>query len=256
MEYSINLILSLLCGIVVNTYDDIIDNKLQIDMFYVNITKYFAITLFSILFYNDIVFSLLWFSMAFVSFLMDIFYTSKLLENKDTLEQKNLTVLNDDTWVYSLLLSGLFIIYHIFTFFSVKKTNQENLNSQNVDSILRSNEISTLNIQWCNKNLTLFISLLLNIFIVISDTYFTPEHASDKKLYARIVVLIVLCIFVYYMTYFTECIYEGNYSIMLMTIGILISSICFLTLDKFHVFDNYKVSIVNESVDSKEESIK
>jgi hypothetical protein len=72
------------------------------------------------------------------------------------------------------------------------------------------------------------------------DIYFTPEHASDKKLYARSIVFILLCGFVYYMTNFSEYIYEGNYSIMMMNIGFLLGSISFLTLDKFHVFDNFK----------------
>jgi hypothetical protein len=42
------------------------------------------------------------------------------------------------------------------------------------------------------------------------------------------------------MTNFTEYIYEGNYAIMIMTIGFLLGSISFLTLDKFNLFDNLK----------------
>jgi hypothetical protein len=90
------------------------------------------------------------------------------------------------------------------------------------------------------KNITFFVNIIINIIIVIADIYYTPEHASDKKLYARICVFILLSIFVYYMTNFSEYIYEGNYGIMLMNIGFLLGSISFLTCDKFRVFDNFK----------------
>ena len=71
MEYSINLVLSFIYGIIFKIYDDIIDNKLNISEYYVGILKYFVITLFSIIFYNDGVFSTLWFVMAFSSLIMD-----------------------------------------------------------------------------------------------------------------------------------------------------------------------------------------
>ena len=44
----------------------------------------------------------------------------------------------------------------------------------------------------------------------------------------------------YYMTYYSEYIYEGNYGIMLMNIGFLFGSISFLTCDKFKMFDYLK----------------
>jgi hypothetical protein len=220
MEYTLNLGLCFIYGIIFKIYDDIIDNKLNIDTFYLNLTKYFVITLFSIIFYNSIVFSILWFVMAFVSFLMDKYYTNNLYESKDTVSQKDFTCMNDDTWFYSLILSGIFIIYHSIKFFINNQQNDFNLFSY--------------------KNITLFINLIINITIVLSDIYFTPEHASDKKLYARIVVLILLSIFFYYMTYFSEYIYEGNYGIILMNIGFLIGSVSFLSLDKFKIFDYLK----------------
>jgi fatty acid desaturase len=220
MEYTQNLGLCFLYGIVFKIYDDIIDNKLNVSAFYVNLLKYFVITLFSIIFYNDIIFSILWFSMAFVSFLLDKYYTNKLAESKDTVEQKDFTCMNEDTWLYSLILSGIFIIYHGVIFF---------VKNQQLDFNLFS-----------YKNITFFINLLINIAIVTLDIYFTPEHSSNKKLYARIVVLMLLCIFVYYMIQFSEYIYEGNYGIMLMNIGFLLGSVCFLTLDKIKAFDYLK----------------
>ena len=72
------------------------------------------------------------------------------------------------------------------------------------------------------------------------DIYFTPEHASDKKLLARSIVFILLSLYVYCISFFSEYIYEGNYSIMMMNIGFLLGSISFLTCDKFNVFDNLK----------------
>ena len=218
MEYSINLVLSFIYGIIFKIYDDIIDNKLNISEYYVGILKYFVITLFSIIFFNDGVFSTLWFVMAFSSLIMDKFYTSKLHISKDTDEQKDLLAMNDNIWVYSFILSGFFIIYHIF----------KNFNS------LKSIDLFSY------KSITFFINILINIIIVVVDIYYTPEHARSKKLYARIFVLILLCIFIYYMTRFSEYIYEGNYGIILMNIGFLIGSVIFLSLDKFKVFDNFK----------------
>jgi hypothetical protein len=218
MEYSINIVLSFLFGIFLKIYDDIIDNKLNLNIYYVEILKYFVITLFSIIFYNDVVFSIIYFEMTLLSFLMDKYYTSKLEISKDTIEQKDLCALNDNIWIYSCILSGFFVTYHIF---------------------MNLNKIKDINF-FDYKNITLYINIIINFFIITMDIYFTPEHASDKKLFARSIVFVLLSIFVYYMTYFSEYIYEGNYGIMLMHIGFLIGSISFLTLDKFYVFDSFK----------------
>lgn len=218
MEYSINLVLSFLLGLFLKVYDDIIDNKLNISEYYVGILKYFVITLFSIIFFNDGVFSTLWFVMGFSSLVMDTFYTSKLHKSKDTNEHKDFTCFNDNLWLYSLFLSGFFIFYYILKNF---------------------NSLKSINL-FSYKNITFFINIVINIIIVVVDIYFTPEHSSEKKLYARIFGLIILCIFIYYMTNFSEYIYEGNYGIMLMNIGVLIGSVIFLSLDKFKVFDSLK----------------
>lgn len=218
MEYSFNLILCFLYGIIFKIYDDITDNKFNINIYYLELLKYFVITLFSIIFYNDGVFSTLWFIMAFTSLLMDKYYTSALEKSKDTIEQQNFTCFNDNLWVYSLILSGCFVIYHIFNNFN----NFKNINIFDY------------------KNITFFVNIIINIIIVISDIYYTPEHASEKKLYARICVFILLSVFFYYMTNFSEYIYEGNYGIILMNIGFLLGSISFLTLDKFNIFDRLK----------------
>ena len=84
MEYSINLVLSFLFGLFLKVYDDIIDNKLNISEYYVDILKYFVITLISIIFFNDGVFSTLFVVMGFSSLIMDKFYTSNLHISKDT----------------------------------------------------------------------------------------------------------------------------------------------------------------------------
>ena len=56
MEYSLNMVLGFLFGLFVKIYDDIIDNKLNVNIYYVDFLKYFVITLFSIIFFNDLVF--------------------------------------------------------------------------------------------------------------------------------------------------------------------------------------------------------
>ena len=60
-----------------------------------------------------------------------------------------------------------------------------------------------------------FNILLFELYYYLN---YTPENASDKKLYIRIFTLIILCIFMYYMSHFSEYIYEGNYCILIMTI--------------------------------------
>ena len=218
MEYSFNLILCFVVGIMLKIYDDITDNKLNIDIYYVELLKYFVITLFSIIFYNDVIFSTLFFIMAVSSLLMDTFYTSKLENSKDNNEQQDFTCFNDNLWVYSFILSGAAIIYHILM------------------NVNKMEDIQLLDY----KNITFFINIIITIIIVVADIYFTPEHASEKKLYARIFGFILLSIFVYYMTHYSDYIYEGTYGIMLMIISVLLGSISFLTLDKFHVFDSLK----------------
>jgi hypothetical protein len=86
--------------------------------------------------------------------------------------------------------------------------------------------------------ITFFINCVINFFIITMDIYFTPEHSSDKKIVTRYIVLVLLCIFVYYMSFFSEFIYEGNYGIMLMHIGFLISSVCYLTYEKLQILKN------------------
>jgi hypothetical protein len=215
----ITLLLCFAFGIFLKIYDDIIDNKLNINIDYIEYLKYFVITLFSLVFYNDVVFSIIYFFMTVASFLMDKYYTKHLETSKDTVLQKDFTAMNDNIWIYSSILSGVSILYHFF------------LNFQKLSSVFIVDY----------KNITFLVSLVINLIIIVTDIYFTPEHASNKKLFARICVLIILCLFVYYMTPFSEYIYEGNYGIMLMHLGFLTSSICFLTLDKFHSFEKYKV---------------
>jgi hypothetical protein len=220
MEYSFNLILALLFGLFLKIYDDIIDNKLNINIFYIDILKYFVITLFSLVFFNSIVFSIIYLEMTLLSFLMDKYYTSKLINSKDTIEQKDYTAMNDNIWVYSCILSGIAVLFHLCCFLQQNKLN----------------EINLLSI----KNITFYINIIINFFIITLDIYFTPEHASNKKLLVRICLLILLSIFFYSMTFYSEYIYEGNYGIILMHIGFLIVSIYFLTLDKYKYFDSLK----------------
>ena len=159
MEYSINIVLSFLFGIFLKIYDDIIDNKLNLNIYYVEILKYFVITLFSIIFFNDVIFSVLYFECTLLSFLMDKYYTSKLEISKDTIEQKDLLALNDNIWVYSCLLSGCFVVYHIF---------------------MNLNKIKDIHL-FDYKNITLFVNIIINFFIITLDIYLTPEHASNTK---------------------------------------------------------------------------
>ena len=198
---------SFLYGIILKVYDDIIDNKLDVDPFYIDLFKYLTISLFSILFYADSVFSFLWFEMTLLSIFMDVFYTKNLFCNKEQFDAKKLECMNDTVWVYSTILSGLFTIYHLWY-------NRYHL----TDSM---------------KNKTLFLFILLCGAIIITDIYITPEHASEKKLHTRIIVLLVLSVLYYLMTaYAKNILYEGNFYTILMFIGFLVTSVTYLSLDK------------------------
>ena len=234
MEYSINLYLSFLVGIVLKIYDDIIDEKLNVNVLYIDFLKYLTITLFSIIFYNDIIFSILWFYVSFLSHLMDIFYTSKLEKNKDTIKNKDLLALNDNIWKYLYVIAGCFIFYHTIVNYSSFKN------------------FTIFNY----KNLTFLINILISSIIVLGDIYFTPEHSSGNKLYARICVFVLLSLFIYYMTFLSNYIYQGNYSIMLLFIGFLIASISFLSFDKFKMFDSLKNKQMNSKVIRREKKTK
>lgn len=216
MKYTFNLLLSFLLGMFAKIYDDIIDEKLNIDIIYVEVLKYSIITICSILFYNSFVFASIFGVVGLLTFLGDTYYTSKLENCKDTTEQKDLTSLNDGIWIYSFALSGLFIIYH---------------------SVV---DYSSFNIIYNYKNIGTLVNTLICSFILVIDIYFTPEHSSDNKLYVRLFVLLFLSTFFYYMTLYSEYIYEGDYGIILTGIGYFASSVCFLTLNKFHVLDYLK----------------
>lgn len=211
MNYSVNLVLSFLVGIFLKIYDDITDTKLNIDVFYVDLLKYFVITLFSIIFYNDGVFSTLVFVMSITSLIMDKYYITTIQQSNN---YKDLSCFNDNVWIYILILSGVFMIYH---------------------------GIINYKTPFDYKQFTFIVTIFISIILCIFEVYFTPEHVSNKKLYIRIAVLILLIIFFWYMTQFSDYIYEGNYSIFLMNIGCFISSVYFLTLDKFHMFDYLKI---------------
>ena len=199
-------------GIVFKIYDDIIDNKIKVDEFYLKLLKYFVISLFSILFYIDIIFSTLWFIMAFSSYLMDIFYTKFLKNSVDNENQKDFCCMNETIWIYSCILSVFFIIYHLLI-------NQDKIKNFQIYDI---------------KNITFFIFIFINLFIVIVDIYFFPEHSSNSKLIARFIVLIIISTLIYFMFQYKIYFYDGTIGIMIMNVGFLTASIIYLLYNKFY----------------------
>jgi len=218
MKFSFNLLLCVFYGIFIKIYDDLIDEKFKIDVFYIDLIKYFVTSLCSIICYNDFVFAIIHFEMTIVSFVMDKYYTSQLETSKDTVEQKDFKAMNDNFWIYSSILTGLFILYHL---------------------AVNYNGLMTFDF-YEYKSITTLFNIIICFFIITIDIYFTPEHSSDNKLYIRVFVLLLLSTFVYCMSSFSEYIYEGNYGIMLLHIGYLITSVSFLTLKKYDVFDGWK----------------
>jgi hypothetical protein len=91
------------------------------------------------------------------------------------------------------------------------------------------------------KNKTLFFFILLCGAIIVTDIYMTPEHASEKKIHARIVVLLVLSVLYYLMTaYAKNILYEGNFYTILMFLGFLVASVTYLSLDKLGFIEPFK----------------
>lgn len=219
MEYTFILLLNLLLGIFAKIYDDIIDEKLNINIIYVDVIRYVMITIGSILFYNDFVFAIIFCLVSLLEFALDTCYLSKLEISKETVEQKDLTAMNDIIWIYTTILSGLFILYH---------------------GVVNYSSLTSFNIIYHYKNIGTLVSTFIMCFITVMEITFIPEHSSDIKLYVRIFELLFLSIFFYYMTSFSEYMYEGHYGILIMGIGYFVSSVCFLTLNKFHVFDYLK----------------
>lgn len=209
-------IITFLYGIILKIYDDIIDNKLQINNLITDFFCYMTISLVTLSCYLSGSFSLIWLEMSLLTFVMDYLYTYRF--KIETEESKDLQGMNDSIWVYACFIAAIFTIYHII----------KNKFDFKID---------------CPKKYTLLIFVIINFFIVTIDIYFTPEHSSNKKYYTRLFVFFLILFTVITMIKYNDYFYDGTIGIMLMHLGFLTSSLLYLSFENWDFIQNLKPKI-------------
>ncbi|MHA2082425.1 MAG: hypothetical protein ACXABD_01590 [Candidatus Thorarchaeota archaeon] len=198
-------VVSFLYGLVAKIYDDVIDNKLKTGSQVIDYLSYITVSLCLLVCYLSGSFSFICFEMALLTFIMDHIYTFQFKE--DTEESKDLCGMNDNVWMFTIWVSGMFSIYHLIK-------NGLDIKLQNV------------------KSYTFLLFIMVNFLIVMTDIYFTPEHSSNRKYYARIVGLLLLSVVVFLMNKYSDYFYDGTIAIMAMNVGFLLSSVIFMSIEK------------------------
>ena len=198
-------VVSFLYGIILKIYDDVIDNRLKIGNQIIDYLSYTTISLCLLACYLSGSFSFIYFELTLLTFIMDYIYTFQFKE--DTEESKDLCGMNDNVWTFTHWISAMFGIYHLIS-------NGPDIKIHDV------------------RFYTFLFFIVVNFFIVIIDIYFTPEHSSNRKYYTRIVVLLLLSVAVFLMNKYSDYFYDGAIAIMLMYVGLLISSVTFMTIEK------------------------
>jgi len=209
-------IITFLYGIILKIYDDIIDNKLQINNLITDFFCYMTISLVTLSCYLSGSFSFIWLEMSLLTFVMDYLYTYRF--KIETEESKDLQGMNDSIWTYTCIISAIFTIYHII----------KNEFDFKIDG---------------PKKYTLLIFVIINFFIVTIDIYFTPEHSSNKKYYTRLFVFFLILFTVITMIKYNDYFYDGTIGIMLMHLGFLISSLLYLSFENWDFIQNLKPKI-------------
>lgn len=209
-------IITFLFGSIFKIYDDIIDNKLQINNLINDYFCYMTISLITLSCYLSGSFSLIWLEMALMTFIMDYLYTYQF--KVDTENSKDFQGMNDNIWIYCTIITAIFTIYHII----------KNKFDFKIDG---------------PKKYTLLIFVIINFFIVTIDIYFTPEHSSNKKYYARIFVFFLILFTVITMIKYNDYFYDGTIGIMLMNLGFLTSSLLYLSFENCDFIQNLKPKI-------------
>ena len=205
------LVISILCGIVLKIYDDVIDNKLKISSWIIDYLGYTTISLCLLACYLSGSFSFIYFEMTLLTFIMDYIYTFQFKEDKE--KSKDFCGMNDNVWTFTVWISAMLGIYHFIS-------NRHEIKIHDV------------------RTYTFLFFIIVNFFIITLDIYFTPENSSNRKYYARIVVLLLLSVVVFLMNKHSEYFYDGTIAIMLCVLGALISSVIFMTIEKSDFIQN------------------
>ena len=208
--------MSFLFGLVLKIYDDMIDNKLLINKHVTDFFCYMTISLATLSCYLSGSFTLIYLEMTLLTFAMDNLYTYQF--KQDTEESKDFQGMNDSIWTYTCILSAVFAIYH-FT---------KNNVGFRMDSV---------------KKRTLSILAVVNFFIITLDIYFTPEHSSQKKFNARLVMFFIMLATVVAMIKHNGKFYDGTIGIMLMNLGFLTGSLIYMSLENTSAITNLKPRI-------------
>ena len=221
--------MSFLYGIVIKIYDDIIDNKLQINRYITDFFCYVSISLATLLCYLSGSFSLITLEMELLTFAMDYLYTYQF--KQDTEESKDFKGMNDNMWLYVSIISAAFTIYY----FTKNKVNFK------MDSV---------------KKYTLLIFAIINFFIITLDIYFTPEHSSQNKFNARFILFLIILAIVVGMIKCNRNFYDGTIGIMLMNLGFLTASLIYMSLENTSIVANLKPKIKKKKSKHKKNKLK
>ena len=206
-------IITFLYGIILKIYDDMIDNKLQINKYITDFFCYATISLVTLSCYLSGSFSLIYLEMTLLTFAMDYLYTYQF--KQDTEESKDFQGMNDSIWIYTCIVSAIFTIYYF--------TN--NKVTLKIDSF---------------KKYTLLIFAVINFFIITLDIYLTPEHSSNNKYNARVIMFILILFTVLGMIVNNNYFYNGTIGVMLMHLGFLVSSLVYLSIENTSYVQNLK----------------
>ena len=95
---------------------------------------------------------------------------------------------------------------------------------------------------------------IINFFIITLDIYFTPEHTSQKKFYARLIVFFIISAIVAAMIKYNGCFYDGTIGSMLMHLGFLTSSLIYMSLENTNIITNLKPKI-KKKIKSKHKKV-
>lgn len=211
-------IITFLYGIILKIYDDIIDNKLIINKLIIDFFCYMTISLITLSCYLSKSFSLIYLEMTLLTFAMDYIYTYQF--KIDTKESKDFQGMNDSIWIYTCCISAIFIAYHFFK-------NKVNFK---IDD---------------HKFYTFLVFVIVNFFIITLDIYFTPEHSSNKKYYARLTVFFLILFTIIAMIRYNDYFYDGTIGIMMMHLGFLTSSLLYLSFENTSHITNLKPKILD-----------
>ena len=169
---------SIILGIIVKAYDEIVDNNLKINKYYIIALQFSMIFLSFYLYFNDALFMLI----CTLGYYCAYIYDYILLNNKAS--NTTQLAMNDTFWHFYAILLVPMIIF-----------NYNNILNINIDII---------------KIIILFLVIITVFTICLIEAYFFPEENSSIKILIRCLFIlfniIILSFTLYFNSYFYNCI--------------------------------------------------